>query len=146
MAAWPTRASITLDGCTISNNYASVGFNISGAGMINNGMAWLTDCTISGNTSRYGKGGGLNNTGTCTLTDCTISDNAITIGGDARAEASRTTARLTLSGCTISGNSAEGGGGRRQLRHGELTNCTIAANSAPSPTPAAGCITTTPSR
>ena len=50
-----------------------------GGGLLNDGTATLTDCTIEGNSAHDG-GGLLNGNGTATLTDCTVTGNSAAMG------------------------------------------------------------------
>ena len=52
----------------------------AGGGLVNlsGGMATLTDCTISGNTTVYQGGGIENYYGSLTLNNCTVSGNQVT--------------------------------------------------------------------
>ena len=104
--------------CTISGNVA-LSTNIiynggSGGGMVG-GTA--NNCTISGNSAKYG--GGISGG---TANNCTISDNSARNGGGMY--------RANANNCTISDNSAslEYGGG---MYEGTANNCTIFGNSAP---------------
>jgi parallel beta-helix repeat protein len=143
----------SLSGLTISDG-STAG---SGGGLSNAGTATLTDCTISGNSAKYGggaydsggakltltdctisgnsatDGGGLDNKGTVTLTDCTIDGNKATGKGAGLDEIG--TADVTLTDCTISGNSTQSDGGG--MYAGDtvklaLINCTISGNYAQS--------------
>jgi hypothetical protein len=105
-----------------SNFYS--GFE-NGGGIHNGGTLYLTNCTLSGNSSAStgGPGGGIDNEGIATLANCTLSGNSAYEGGGIFNNGS-----LAVSGCTLSGNS--GGGilnGRGTLY---LTNCTLSGNSA----------------
>jgi hypothetical protein len=64
-------AIMTVTGCTVSGNSASLG----GVGGIDNAaIMTVTNSTISGNNS-FNRTGGINNSGGLTLSNCTISGN-----------------------------------------------------------------------
>ena len=114
----------TLTNCTISGNSASIG----GGGLYNFGTAILKNCTISGNTASL-EGGGVYNDGNATLTNCTISNNSAYGGGGVNSNWDGT---ATLNNCTISGNSAQkSGGGVVSFGIAILNYCSITQNSAP---------------
>ena len=63
-----------------------------GAGILNNGVLNLTNCTVTANksNSRFaggGNGGGIENLGTANLTNCTVSDNNGDFGGGIKNDA-----------------------------------------------------------
>ncbi len=147
--------SATMNNCTITRNSASIGGGVAcndahptlvnclitsnkaytGGGVSSYDSApTLTNCTVSGNTS--GQGGGLSseNSSSLTLSSCTISGNTANDGGGVYCH----NASLTMTNCLISSNVASTyGGGVCMYRIGfglytqNLTNCTLAGNSAP---------------
>jgi MBG domain (YGX type)/Right handed beta helix region/PKD domain/Matrixin len=97
-------ATVTLNGDTLSGNYASY----RGGGFGNMlGHAALTDCTISGNSlslgSASGGGGTFNKYGTTTLTNCTIASNT-SAGGFKAGGVFNVSGTTSLIDCTVSGN------------------------------------------
>jgi predicted outer membrane repeat protein/parallel beta-helix repeat protein len=111
------NSTLTLNNCTVSNNWA----NVNGGGIYNDGSYYgsapvtLNNCTVSGNTAYSNDGGGIYNNDTVTLNNCTVSNNSAYVSGggiynDASYYGSVT---VTLNNCTVSGNTAannDGGG------------------------------------
>jgi hypothetical protein len=104
------HGTLTVSGCPISNNHASVG-----GGIYSDGTLTVTGCTISGNHAI--SGAGITNGGTATLVSSTISGNiADWVDGAYQPHGTgggiSNDGTLTLSGSTISGNLAnyEGSG------------------------------------
>jgi Bacterial Ig-like domain (group 3)/MBG domain (YGX type)/Right handed beta helix region len=129
----------TLTDCTLSDNSAT-----TGGGLANGyGLAVLTGCTISGNTSGD-SGGGVFNLGTVNLTDCTVSDNSAgTLGGPYSGGSGADNGggggvynygTAALTDCTLSGNTAASAAGMIDAYHGAavLTNTIVAGNIGPS--------------
>ena len=115
----------TLSGCTISDNEAG-----SYAGLWNEGMATLSDCTIAGNSAASGNGGGVGNLDSIALTGCTISGNSARIEGGGLYNQGLPSANMTLVDCTVAGNSAvSSGGGLAISGTAKLVACTISGNS-----------------
>ena len=115
----------TLSGCTISDNEAG-----SYAGLWNEGMATLSDCTIAGNSAASGNGGGVGNLDSIALTGCTISGNSAQIEGGGLYNQGLPSANMTLVDCTVAGNSAvSSGGGLAISGTAKLVACTISGNS-----------------
>ncbi len=117
-----------LTGCTISNNSATE----SGGGFASWGgtaPSELSDCTISGNTTS-GPGGALDDMGeTVYLTNCTLSDNTSQKGGGGVSIEAGATADLTA--CTLSSNTSSGlGGGIYSGGTTTLTDTIVAGNSS----------------
>ncbi len=105
-AKYSPADTVTLTGCTISNNVAS-----RGAGLSNTDTLEITNCTISGNSAGGDTGGGLyNHGGTATVTACTITGNTVTTtnfnpyGGGLMTQNGTTTLTDTI----VAGNSATG--------------------------------------
>jgi hypothetical protein len=101
-----TNASTTLhlNRCTVSDNHVSTE-GMYGGGIINEGTATLTNCTISGNS--YGVGAGMWNItgGTTTMVSCTVTGNtANTEGGGLRNTGNAADFKLTNT--IVSGNTA----------------------------------------
>ncbi len=63
---------LTLDNCTVANNWVNPGN--PGGGIYNDGIVGANNCTIVGNTA-LGSGGGIANTATLTLTNCIVTEN-----------------------------------------------------------------------
>lgn len=80
-------AVLTVTDSTIDDNFISVGYEYEGgAGVLNEGQATLTDCTIVANdgasaTFSQNNGGGLDDSGTATLVACTITGNTTSASG-----------------------------------------------------------------
>jgi hypothetical protein len=115
---------LRLDNVTIQGGQAGGGSR--GGGVLNEGTATFTNCTITDNRSADGTGG-LDNRGTATLSNCTISNNE---GGDG-AGGLENFGTVTLTDSTISGNVSSGfgdAGGMLNIGDAILTNCTISNN------------------
>ncbi len=154
------HGTMTITGCTISNNSQGNSFGgggIGGGGVLNeNGTMTITRCTISNNSANQSgiapggvsEGGGIVNDsgGSLIITNSTISGNtssatnpdvffasAFAYGGGVHNSGS-----MTITNCTISGNSAVGitsldygyGGGISNGGNLQITSSTIAHNSA----------------
>jgi predicted outer membrane repeat protein len=134
--------TLTLSGCTVSNN--SVGFLANsavhyGGGIYNAGTLTITNSTVSGNSAGYGtlfdsigSGGGIYNVGTLTVTGSTLSGNSATYqGGGIFNEAFNSPGTVTVSGSTLSGNSATyQGGGIFNAGTVTVSGSTLSGNSA----------------
>ena len=124
------NGTMTITGCTISNNSASQSgitessFTSEGGGISNDsGSLIITNSTISGNTCSAGNfdflfpaaatafGGGVDNSGSMTITNCTISGNSAVATG-------------------ISTSDTGYGGGISNGGDLQITSSTIAHNSA----------------
>ncbi len=118
------EGSTTLDNCTISGNTSTEG---AGGGLYNSfsGQLRAYGCTISGNTSSN-EGAGVYNDGTAYLSGCTISGNSNNNAGGGVWNRST----IDLTGCTISGNTAFAGGGLESEAAATVTDCTISDNVA----------------
>jgi parallel beta-helix repeat protein/predicted outer membrane repeat protein len=90
----------------------------------------MTNCTISGNSGKYGAGAFLYRTNS-TITNTTISGNKASVRGGGMKLYKGT---ATIDGCTISGNHAYGTGGAGlflyKLSSVTVKNCTISGNNA----------------
>lgn len=93
--------SVTLTGCTLSNNRATVGQSdpwggtVYGGGALyvsNNTTATLTNCTLASNAAQYGYGGGVDvvANGRATLLNCTLALNSAGHGGGIAGDAAYT--------------------------------------------------------
>ncbi|MFH1744040.1 MAG: right-handed parallel beta-helix repeat-containing protein [bacterium] len=112
-----------LDGCTVTGGENSGVYCWNSSPMIAN-------CTITGNTSRYGGGGMSFNGGSSpVVTNCTITRNTAANGGGVFCDLSSP----SLTDCAISGNEAEENGGGVYCWYEsspKLTDCVIARNRA----------------
>ena len=137
--------TLTLEGCTVSDNSAGIG-----GGIANAGDATLINCTVSNNSA--GIGGGIDNhiLGTLQLTNSTVSDNNAFDGGgifnDGAAILVNSTVSgnsgsqwsgglvnegtATLVGCVFENNTSAFGGGFINAGELSLTRCTVHDNSA----------------
>ena len=107
--AWCASTNAFLTNCTLTGNSASYGGGAYG------GM--LCNCTLSGNSATYYGGGGANN---CALTGCKVVGNsAPSSGGGAQ--------YCTLNNCYLSENTGGYGGA---ANGGTLVNCTVTGNTA----------------
>ena len=128
---WNTDiGTLTMDGCTISDN-VSDGFSSSdGGGIKNNGTATIIDSTISGNFANDKGGGIYNSNAIVTLTNTTVSGNQADGGGGIF-----NFGTVYLNNSTLSGNQATVGGGGIWGDNGTiftyLNNATITDNTAP---------------
>jgi parallel beta-helix repeat protein len=132
-----------LSGFTLTNGWASTGHDdasevADGGGVWSELSGVVNNCTLTGNSARFGGGayGG-------TLYNCTLNGNRADRGGGGAAYSTLSNCILTenvggkgygggaydgtLNNCTLTGNGAEAGGGA--LR-GTLNNCTLAGNGA----------------
>ena len=117
--------SLYIGYCTISNNSTGGG---DGGGISTNGLAIITNNTISNNSASYnGGGGGISTNGSATITNNTISNNSASGGGGIFNRG-----LATITNNAISNNSAGGGGGGIFTDGGSatITNNTISNNSA----------------
>ena len=115
--------NVTLTNCTVSGNSAKYG-----GGVLTFGTAILTNCIVSNNSASFG--GGLNNHGTATLNSCMVSDNTASSAGGGLQALGGT---ITLTDCTVSGNTAGNNGGGLYSSNGgkaTLTDCIVSDNSA----------------
>lgn len=125
--------TLSIAGCTFSGNRAT----FSGGAMILNAgsSATILGSTFAGNTSDY-NGGAITNSGTTTLSNCTLSGNSARFGKGGALynlpDSGLTPATLTLSSCTLAGNSADQGGGLYTNTPAvvNLSNSIVAGNSA----------------
>ena len=126
--------TVTLIGCQVSGNNASLG-----GGLYNAGPMTLSGCAIKGNRAANGggpgnAGGGLSNDGPATITDCAFVGNSSPMEGGAIDNG----LGLTLSDCLLVGNSAAIGGAVNNVGVGGLggggsvtaTGCTFTGNAA----------------
>ena len=117
-----------LTNCTISNNEAA-GEPLGGGGILNNGIATMTNRTISGNVVLDGGKSAVDNTtlGLLTMTNCTISGNE----GTSRSSGLENNGIATLTNCTISNNEVgDDGGGIRNFGTLELAHSIVANNTS----------------
>jgi hypothetical protein len=105
-----------------SYGYSADDYDGAGGGVLNLGTLTISGCTLSNNFAHvysgvFGMGGGgIANFGTLTVSGCTLSNNRTFGNGGAiyngiDPNRGYTHGRLTMSGCTLSGNSAMNGGG-----------------------------------
>ncbi|MFT5107732.1 MAG: CSLREA domain-containing protein, partial [Pseudoalteromonas tetraodonis] len=118
--------TLTLEGCTVSDNSASFG----GAMSANSRTIIISNSTISGNNSTQWGGGIYFANGTLDLSNSTFFDN--TAGGNGGAFSSENST-VTLSSCTLVGNSATSGGGFYGNASSSviIAGSIVAGNSAP---------------
>jgi hypothetical protein len=104
----PSPFTVGNSGLTIANGIASYGGGIS-----NGGSLTITDCVVSGNSTRIGGfGAGIYNNGTLYVAGTTLSDNSgSAYGGGICNDGSLNAVTLTVTNSTLIGNSASGGGG-----------------------------------
>jgi parallel beta-helix repeat protein len=136
----------SLSRLTISGGYA--GLFGTGGGLLNDGAASLTNCTVSGNTagpigfSYYGSGtgGGVANFGTLSMSKCAIAGNSANQGyfyfDGGTGGGLYNGGKATLADCTVSGNFTSGGGAvttdsffGQGTAKTTLTNCTVSGNT-----------------
>lgn len=90
--SWVGSAGVTLTGCTLNNNDATVGQTDPWGGTVYGGgglyvssytTATLTNCTLASNVAQYGDGGGIDvvANGRTTLLNCTLALNSALHGG-----------------------------------------------------------------
>ncbi len=111
----------TITGLSITGGLSS-GFG-GGLYVEHQGTLTVTDCTISGNSAKYG-GGLLVNDGTASLYNCTLTGN--TVSGKAAA-IDNYGGSVLIEECTVTGNSARLGGGGvfAGLNHAQSPTTTI---------------------
>jgi hypothetical protein len=99
--------TLTLTGCTLSNNTANGYLTALGGAIYNAGTLTLSSCTLTGNSSHI-SGGAIYNAGTLTVTGCTLSNNFANHDGGCI----ENWGTMTVSSCTLSDNSTlyQGGG------------------------------------
>jgi len=120
-----SSSTVALSNCTITGNSARYGGGLGAS----SSTVTLASCTIAGNSA--GDGGGLEAiSSTVTLTNCTVTANSSSLDGGGL---SAYFSALTLTNCTVTGNLASRGGGGLFAESSStvtLTNCTITGNSA----------------
>lgn len=119
-------ASALAGGLTVSGNNTSRVFRIDAPG-----SAVMNGLTITGGVSNYG--GGIRNNGILFLTDCTVSGNQATLqGGGIYNDFGAASYNLTFSNVTLGSNSAGDAGGALFNQSGVVTlvNTTISGNTA----------------
>jgi hypothetical protein len=116
--------TLTLSGCTISDNTATSG----GGGIFNNGTLTINNSTLSKNVGGYG-GGIVNNSG-ATVTNCTLSFNtsADSINPGYSGGAIDNYGTLSLVNCTVANNEARYTGGIENRKVLTIVNSTISHN------------------
>jgi hypothetical protein len=135
----PGKLGITLTGPgSLTMNDSAVSGNAPDGGILTgtNTILIMNGCTISGNQISLVGGGGLQNKGTATLTNCTISGNTskVTIGqvgGGGSGGIFNYDGMLTLKSCTVTGNLGEAGAGGIGTTgvSTQLTNTILANNT-----------------
>lgn len=101
-----SRASVVLNGLTVSGGYANA--PDLGGGILDDGTLSLESSQVLGNVS-VGGGGGIGNDGSLTVTNSTISDNSAPGASDGGGIASG--GAVVIQDSTLSDNSAAVGGG-----------------------------------
>jgi hypothetical protein len=130
--------TLTLSGCTVSNNAIdSNAGRIMGCGIYNAGTLTLNSCTLSNNSAHDdgfvggSAGGGIYNAGSLTVSSSGLYNNSADSGGGIFNGAYATT---TLTGCTLNGNSATYGSGggifNNAYATATLTGCSLNGNWA----------------
>jgi hypothetical protein len=134
-------STLTLSGCTVSNNHATADIATAyGGGIYNAGTLTITNSTLSNNFtspySGYGEGGGIYNAGTLTITNSTLSNNSSSnygYGGYGGAIYNAYNAgTITITNSTLSYNSATDGGAIYNTNNAgalTVTSCTFHSNS-----------------
>lgn len=116
-----------ISGLTLTNGSSNYGGGIYNDG----GTLMLRNCTLSGNSARFGGGAIRNvNGGTLEITACHFFDNRATDNGDGGAISNDAGSTLTLAQCTLSTNRALVGGAIASGGSLELSNCILSGNSA----------------
>jgi murein DD-endopeptidase MepM/ murein hydrolase activator NlpD len=122
--------TLTINGSTISDNFArSVWSNAFGGGIHNGGILTINGSTISGNRASGGggytyygaSGGGINNGGTLTINGSTISGNRASGEGGASGGGIKG-GTLTMTGSSVCDNCASENGGGIYLSSTETIN------------------------
>jgi predicted outer membrane repeat protein len=125
-----SRMYVFLKNIAITNGYPD---RWSGGGILNNGGSLtMTDCSVSGNTSKYHGGGiyngGLLIDGSLSMRDCRVSGNTSNHGGGIYNDGDE----VFMTSCSVSGNTAESGYGGGIYNKGRLTmkGCDVKYNTA----------------
>jgi len=110
---------VVIADCTITENREG--------GIVVDGGATITNCTIAGNGASYHDGGGVYCSDGSTIANCTITGNhSADSGGGLYCRGG-----TTITNCAITGNTAEGVGGGLYCRDGAIiTDCAITSNVA----------------
>ena len=111
--------TLTLEQCTLSGNSADVG-----GALWNDGVATISQSTISNNSALYGSAIENASAGTMTLVHSTIYGNDATAGGDSILN----DGTMTLRHCTLAGNLASSGSGAIKNNAGDtltIENCIL---------------------
>ena len=110
------KGTINLTDCSIHDNYGN-----DGGGIFNDSMAYATLVRVSldGNTSVNHGGGGLVNYGLAYLTDCTVTENAAK--GDGGGIWS--TQYVAMNRCLVDGNNSASAGGGICIKNGSMDFC-----------------------
>lgn len=74
------EGTLTLSGCTVTDNALNSGVLYWGGGIANLGTMTMSDCTVTGNHAAYG--GGIYNSGTLTVLSSTVINNSAADGAD----------------------------------------------------------------
>jgi hypothetical protein len=131
--------SLTMNDCIVSGNTVSGGMFTTAGTLLN-----MNRCVISGNQIDVQGGGGLENEGAANLTNCTVTGNTSKRNTDplipsgAGGGLSNVGGVMKLVNCTVTGNTAEGTGGGVFALGGpgvysfELENTIVAGNTSPS--------------
>lgn len=96
-------SSVTVTGCTFSDNEAAPALSGAGGGMANNSSSpSITSCIFSGNTASFG--GGMYNISApgMTIANCAFLGNAVAYSGGGMYNTSAF--NMTVANCTFSGN------------------------------------------
>ena len=116
--------NLTVTDSTITDNAGQP--SNGGGGIFSNGVATITNSTITNNSDPSGEGGGIWNLGLATVTDSTIAGNVEDQGGGIENDGV-----MTMAGCAIDYNTAFIGGGIGTAGGVTvITDSTIAHNSA----------------
>lgn len=122
-------STLTLTGCTVSNNVASG--NGGGVYMANSGTLTLIRSTVRNNSAINGGGIFIFDSGTVNLDASTINANTAISGGNGAGIYNGTSGTINGTSSTIDGNAAGGfGGGIYNTATITLTNNTISSNNA----------------
>lgn len=128
--------TLTLDGVSLEDGVATSTSTSRGGAILNEGLLFLSDCTLDGNEAL--EGGGIYNDGFLLGGSCTFSGNeARNLGGgpgDGGAIFSTTLGATVLADSTFTGNGADGRGGAVFGDFDtflELVNSTLSGNTGP---------------
>jgi len=121
-----------LDSFTITGGTGTAdpyGFTYGGGMFNDHSSPTVSNCTFTGNTTRYFGGGIYNSSSSPTVSNCTFGGNTVT-NGSGGGMYNEKSSNPTVTDCTFSGNRAYSGGGMLNDHSSpEVTNCAFSGNT-----------------